>query len=230
MEHGLPATINTATAGISTYTFTPDAGLCATTTTMDITIDPAIQSTFTQLGSYCVGDIPDVLLGTSIEGINGTWLPVTINTATPGMSTYTFTIDAGQCALGTTMDVDITDPTSPTFTQIAPICINAVAAALPSISNNGVSGTWLPATINTAAAGISTYTFTPDVGLCATVTTMDITIDPAVQSTFTQLGTYCEGDTPGALLGTSIEGITGSWSANNYKYSSGRNECIYFYF
>ena len=35
---------------------------------------------------------------------------------------------------------------------------------LPSTSDNGISGTWSPATINTATAGTSTYTFTPDVG------------------------------------------------------------------
>ena len=29
------------------------------------------------------------------------------------------------------------------------------------ISNNGVTGTWSPATINTAVAGTTTYTFTP---------------------------------------------------------------------
>ena len=207
-----PSTISTSTAGTSTYTFTPDAGLCATTTTMDITIDPAIQSTFAQLGAYCVGDTPDVLLGTSIEGITGTWSPAVISTASSGTSTYTFTIDAGQCALGTTMDVDITAPTTPTFTQIAPICINTSAPTLPTTSDNGVTGTWSPSTINTSTAGTSTYTFTPDAGLCATTTTMDITIDPAIQSTFAQLGAYCVGDTPDALLGTSIEGITGTWS------------------
>ena len=171
-----PSTINTSTAGTSTYTFTPDAGLCATTTTMDITIDPAIQSTFAQLGAYCVGDTPDVLLGTSIEGITGTWSPAVISTASSGTSTYTFTIDAGQCALGTTMDVDITAPTTPTFTQVGPICINTSAPTLPTTSDNGVTGTWSPSTINTSTAGTSTYTFTPDAGLCATTTTMDIEI------------------------------------------------------
>ena len=99
----------------------------------------AIQSTFAQLGAYCVGDTPDALLGTSIEGITGTWSPAVISTASSGTSTYTFTIDAGQCALGTTMDVDITAPTTPTFTQIAPICINTSAPTLPTTSDNGVT-------------------------------------------------------------------------------------------
>ena len=41
------------------------------------------------------------------------------------------------------------------------------ATALPLISNNGINGTWSPATINTAVAGTTTYTFTPTAA-CAT--------------------------------------------------------------
>ena len=43
-------------------------------------------------------------------------------------------------------------------------------------SNNGITGTWSPATINTAVAGTTTYTFTPADGQCATTATMDIVI------------------------------------------------------
>jgi gliding motility-associated-like protein len=45
---------------------------------------------------------------------------------------------------------------------------------LPLTSNEGVTGTWNPATINTSQVGIFTYTFTPDVSFCADVTTMDV--------------------------------------------------------
>ena len=38
---------------------------------------------------------------------------------------------------------------------------NATAPALPGFIHNGVTGTWSPATINTATAGTTTYTFTP---------------------------------------------------------------------
>jgi len=157
-----PPGINTGILGTTSYTFVSDIGQCSTNTTMDITVDPAIQSTFTQLGPYCLDDVPDVLLTTSLEGVTGTWSPVTINTAIGGINTYTFAIDAGQCALGTTMDVEVNSPTIPTFTQIPPLCINVAPPNLPSTSNNGIDGTWNPAVINTSVAGISTYTFTPN--------------------------------------------------------------------
>ena len=44
--HGAPA-VSTATPGTTTYTFTPDAGQCATTTTLTITVDPTVTPTFT---------------------------------------------------------------------------------------------------------------------------------------------------------------------------------------
>jgi hypothetical protein len=38
---------------------------------------------------------------------------------------------------------------------------NSTAPLLPGTSNNDITGTWSPATINTATAGTTTYTFTP---------------------------------------------------------------------
>ena len=114
-----PATDNTQT---TTYTFIPDVGQCATMAMMDIEIDPAIQSTFTQLGPYCEGDVGDILSLTSLEGLSGVWSPSSINTGAVGTTTYTFTVDVGQCALGTTMDITIDPIQQSTFTQLGPYC------------------------------------------------------------------------------------------------------------
>src|SRR4029450_6030511 len=96
------------------------------------------------------------------------WNPATISTAAAGTTTYTFTPTAGQCATATTtVDVTVTDPVTPTFDPIGALCVGATAPVLPAVSNNGVTGTWNPATISTATAGTTTYTFTPDAGQCA---------------------------------------------------------------
>jgi hypothetical protein len=63
-----------------------------------------------------------------------------------------------------------------TFDPIGNLCIGATAPTLPAASNNGINGTWNPATISTAAAGTTTYTFTPDAGQCASSASIDITI------------------------------------------------------
>ncbi|HPI29787.1 MAG TPA: PKD domain-containing protein [Bacteroidales bacterium] len=207
-----PASINTATAGTNTYTFTPTAGQCAISTTMNVTVNANTTPDFTALGPYCVGATPGTLPGTSTNGITGTWSPATINTATAGTSTYTFTPTSGQCATTTTMSVTVSTGITPAFTALGPYCVGATPETLPNTSTNGISGTWTPASISTATAGTSTYTFTPTSGQCATTTTMDVTVNPNITPSFTALGPYCVGATPGTLPGTSNNGITGTWS------------------
>jgi len=71
----------------------------------------------------------------------------------------------------------MTTPTVPTFTQVSAICSGAALNALPTTSNNSITGTWGPALNNTAT---TTYTFTPTIGQCASTSTMTITVNPAL--------------------------------------------------
>ena len=98
---------------------------------------------------------------------------------------------------------------TPTFSQVAAICSGATLTALPTTSNNGITGTWSPALDNTAT---TTYTFTPTAGQCATTATMTITVNPNITPTFTQVAAICSGATLSALPTTSNNGITGTWS------------------
>ena len=190
----------------TTYTFTPTAGLCATTQTMSISINLPTLPSFTQVGPYCSGATIPSLLSTSINGITGTWLPAINNSAT---TTYTFTPTAGLCATSQTMNIVISQNTTPTFSQVGPFCSEASISPLPTSSTNGISGTWVPAINNTAT---TTYTFTPTAGLCATTQTMSITITPNASPLFTQVGPFCSGGTISPLPTSSTNGISGIWS------------------
>src|SRR5690606_39228028 len=55
----------------------------------------------------CSGSNDTTLPTSSLEGINGTWSPASINTSSIGTSTYTFTPDASECALSTDIEVTI---------------------------------------------------------------------------------------------------------------------------
>ncbi len=88
---------------------------------------------------------------------------------------------ANGCTSTCSFDVVVNAPTAPSFTQVAPICLSGTIAALPTTSNNGITGTWSPAINETAT---TTYTFTPDAGQCATTTTMTIVVNPAPALTF----------------------------------------------
>jgi hypothetical protein len=101
---------------------------------------------------------------------------------------------------------------TPTFTQIGPLCQNSAAPALPGTSIEGITGTWAPATINTATLGGTVYTFTPAAGQCGTTATMTITVATQITPTFAQIGPLCQNSAAPALPGTSLEGITGTWA------------------
>ena len=184
-----PATVNTAAAGTATYTFTPTAGQCAVTATMNILVTSSITPTFDQIGPLCLNSVPPSLPAnsTNAPAITGTWSPATITTNALGTTTYTFTPAAGQCAAPTTMSIVVTSNITPTFTQIGPLCQNSTAPSLPVTSNNGINGTWSPAAINTAALGSVTYTFTPAAGQCAATTTMNIIVTAVTPPTITVL-------------------------------------------
>ena len=110
-----PALNNSAT---TTYTFTPNAGQCATTTTLIITVNPNITPTFNAVAAICSGGALTALPTTSLNGITGTWSPALNNTAT---TTYTFTPTAGLCATTTTLTITVNPNVTPTFTPVAAI-------------------------------------------------------------------------------------------------------------
>ena len=113
-------------------------------------MNPLITPTFTQVAAICNGDVLAALPTTSNNGVTGTWSPAINNTET---TTYTFTPDATQpdqaCAITQPMTITVNPLITPTFTQVDPIC-NGDILALPTKSNNGVTGTWSPAINNTA--------------------------------------------------------------------------------
>jgi gliding motility-associated-like protein len=117
--------------------FTPDAGQCATTATLSITVTTSIVPTFNAIAPLCPGSTAPVLPATSLNGISGTWNPAVISTATPGITTYTFTPDAGQCGTPTTLGVTVNALPTASFAGNAEICAGAAAQLPVSLSGRG---------------------------------------------------------------------------------------------
>jgi hypothetical protein len=146
---------------------------------VNITVNPLTTPTFDPISPICSGDALSALSTTSLNGITGTWSPAIDNTAT---TTYTFTPNAGQCASTASLTITVNPLVTPTFNSVVPICSGDTLSALPTTSNNGVTGTWSPALDNTAT---TTYTFTPDAGQCASTVTLTITVNPLTTNTTT---------------------------------------------
>ncbi|UPT69848.1 MAG: T9SS type A sorting domain-containing protein [Flavobacterium sp. JAD_PAG50586_2] len=179
-------------------------------------------------GSYCAGGVGHVVIlldsetgvtyqlknGASNVGspVSGSGNSISFgNQTAAGTYTIVATRTVGGCSTTMTgsVTITVTPNVTPTFTAVSPICSGATLSALPTTSNNSITGTWSPALNNTQT---TTYTFTPTVGQCATTTTLTITVNPNVTPTFTAVSPICSGDTLSALPTTSNNSITGTWS------------------
>lgn len=190
----------------TTYTFTPDAGQCASGTTLTVGIIPTVTPTFTPIDPICFGDAIGPLPTTSNNGINGTWFPTTIDNTTT--TTYIFTPNGGNCVENTTLEVIVLQQITPTF-QIDDICIGETIPSLPNFSQEGISGTWSPAINNLAT---TTYTFTPDPGQCANSTTETIQVN-----LISTLAIITE-NTSAPFESNQIVEVTVTGGSGNYEY------------
>ncbi len=109
----------------------------------------------------------------------------------------------GICS-GNTVSFPAITTTTPTFAQVAPICAGSTLAALPTTSNNGIAGNWLPSINNLAT---TTYTFTPT-NTCNPTTTMTIVVNPMpiITSVSATPNTICAGDSSKLIVGATLAG------------------------
>lgn len=228
-----PMIVDNQTSGV--YTFTPTAGLCAPPVTFTVTVAPNITPTFafgTSL-TLCAGGIVPALPNTSNNGITGTWSPAVVDNQNSG--TYTFTPDAGQCALTATFTVTVNPNITPVFSfgTSLTICTGAAVPSLPATSNNSITGTWSPATVDNQSSGV--YTFTPSGNQCALSTNFTVTVNPIVTPVFS-FGTslsICAGGSVPSLPTTSTNGVTGTWSpaivnnqnSGSYTFTPAPGQC-----
>ncbi len=204
---------NVTTAGVLTVT---PSNYCGTSPAQTINIDviPVTNLTPPSYAPICEGQ--PVPPGCPVAAYVGNYSPALSNTMT---TTYTFTPAPGyygQCATGYSVTLVVIPNVTPTFLQVPPICSGQTIAPLPTTSDNGITGSWLPAINNTAT---TTYTFTPNSGQCAYPTTMTIVVNslPSIP-TVTANGslTFCEG---GNVVLTSSESIGNLWSTGETTQS-----------
>ena len=176
----------------TTYTLTvTDESGCPGVASITIDVVSSIVPDFASLGPYCQNDVPDNLLTTSLNSITGSWNPSSINTSILGSTDYVFTPDVGQCAIDTTITVQVTTQITPTFNSVGPYCQNDVPDILQLTSNNGISGTWIPSIINTSSSGNNNYIFTPSAGQCATTENLLVTVNQIPNLIITDPSSEC---------------------------------------
>ena len=127
--------------------------------------------TLTGTGFYTGGTYSSTN-GLSINPSTG---QITVSSSSAGTYIVSYAVSNFSCSgIIATTTVQITAASTPTFTQIAPICSGGTLT-LPTTSTNSFTGSWSPA-INTSAS--TTYTFTPGLGQCASNTSMTVSVNP----------------------------------------------------
>lgn len=202
-----PAAITTAEAGTTTYTFTPLQAACSTVYELTISVSIGSDPVFNLPASQCATAPMPTLPTESANGIPGTWTEVE---RTETYVRFIFEATANTCINTYEYTLQLTAPSVPDFPPVYAICTLETSFQLPTVSPNGISGTWSPA-INTNQT--ATYTFTPTAGQCATSVTVEVQVEPLVQLQLFADANWCEiaANAPIALPTVDVSGVTGSW-------------------
>ncbi|RVT77581.1 T9SS type B sorting domain-containing protein [Flavobacterium sufflavum] len=163
---------------------------------------------------------------------NTTGSHVQIFGMSPGQSaTMTISATLHPCAPPRTVTCTVPCLTlsTPTFTQISPICEGDTPPVLPSSSIEGFDGTWSPSVVDNTAT--TTYVFTPNANECARTQSMTIMVNPDNPG-FSDFS-ICSGTTAPTLANTSPSGVTGTWNpptvddvnSDSYTFTPDAGQC-----
>lgn len=198
------SSVYAAPTSSQTYQLVVSNTLC-TSGPISIPVDVSSPITTVTLSSpfnACVGGNTSITATAGAGGITWawevstdggtTWNPVTNTGVYSGATTNTLTITGATLTLNgyryraiatngcgsvtsTGAQLVVSNPVVPTFNAVTPFCSGATPPVLPTTSNNAITGTWSPATVNNTTT--ATYTFTPSAGQCATTTTLVVTVN-----------------------------------------------------
>jgi len=185
-DNGLPSTEDQMGLGTGTYavTVTDDLGCSATDDSTIVELDD-IMLQIIKDDETCDGDDDGLLTVIPSDGVapysydwdDDTYDGMDMLTGIPdGAYTVTVTDDNG-CTQEETITI------APGATLVTPMfsindtyCENDADDNLITTSDNGITGTWNPSSIDTDIVGVTAYTFTPDPNQCSQPTTLTVTV------------------------------------------------------
>ncbi len=221
---GTGTTINIAPVTTTTY-YVQAEGACITSECDQITIDPTIPASVSvDFPIICDGESATITAETGFIDYNwSTGESTEAITVSPSITTiYTVTVeDSNGCTAEVSTTITVNPSITPTFASVGPYCSGSAIGALPTTSQNSITGTWSPAIDNTST---TLYTFTPTAGQCASTSTLTITINPVPTAGITNN----TGSNNLTCLVTSIDvtatgGGTYSWSGGTTPTTANNN-------
>ena len=227
---------NSTVGGPYTITYTTPGPACPNSSTFDITILPAEDSTFTySQATYCLtgSDPTPTITGTAGGAFSGSGTLV-INSSTglidldaSGVGTYTvtYTTPGPNCITSMGITVTITTAPSALFNYNGPYCQGDPNGASPTFGAGASAGSFsyvvvsggpnLAINVNTGDVDLTnsdpgTYDVTNDIaasgGCAAASSTAQIVVDPQDDPSFTYASPFCQSD---SIATATITGTTG---------------------
>ncbi|MFC6095145.1 T9SS type B sorting domain-containing protein [Flavobacterium qiangtangense] len=177
-----PSAISNTNSG--TYTFTPNAGQCATSVSLNVTVGNSTVPNFNVTPiNICAGSSVPTLSTTSPNGITGTWSPSSISNTNSG--TYTFTPNSGQCATSVSLNVNVGTLTITPISGADEVCqnnsiqlTNSTSSGTWSSSNNVIATVDNNGNVTGIAPGTITIKYTVSNGSCTVYDEKVITVNP----------------------------------------------------
>ena len=167
----------------------------------------------------CIGQNSTLTATVGLEGGNFIWFPggettQTITISPTEITTYEVYYSIAICPqIGEAWDVYVTQPTTPFFNQVPEVCVGAALSLPPNNSLNNILGTWSPSANNQET---TTYTFTPNQGICANTTTMTIGVNSGPTFTLPSNQSVCVGDNfTTSIFANAPSGTIFSWTNDN---------------
>ena len=182
----------------------PTNSKCAVRTEEDfhVIVEPKRNPVFSDLqSSYCYGATV-TLPTTDDNGIAGSWSPATINTSSPGTTTYTFTPTDMTCARTYEKQITVQNPTNAEITASATtICSGETATlSVPAVSGNTYKWSTNETTASITVNATGNYKVTVTSGGCQSFGEKAVTVNPRPTVTPVVTAAKCKGSTDGKVV------------------------------
>lgn len=210
-------TIN-ATEIFSVWNPLPNQSQCLVNSPISILVEEATALQFSLVDTICKMDSDVVLPTADMNNITGAWdVPVVSpNALDPGVYYFEFTPEDIYCAQNYMYTVYIIEESEPTFNLVTGFCPSQSAVTLPTVSEDGITGSWSVPIIDPSIPNVNSIqsTFTPDPNQkkCLLPLEQTFTIDLLIDPQFNIPTQICSNVFPFTLPSRSINGIEGNWS------------------
>lgn len=204
-------------------------GLCSDRKQVNVTVVPAPVLIITDPSAVCEPGIVDISTVYEAETgavvtfyrDSGATMALATTLLAEGGTYYIKADNRGPCSNIKPVKVVINKQITPKFDIQNTYCLNETnIAVLPSVSNDGVSGTWSPSSISTGSVGKTDYIFTPD-DLCFNTFIITIEVTPCF-APLAVATTYKQETCPGSGDASATAIPSGGTPPYTYKWDNGQ--------